>query len=103
MANRFSRAKLLQGNGAINIVAQGSFTHVAGTATAGAQVSYSSAVTGAVVGDWVTGVSSNSIGGSVTLYGSVQSAGTVTVTAQGPVGGTPTWSAGTIFYRLERP
>ena len=102
MPNRISRGKVMIGGASINVVTAGSYTHVAGTSTVGAPVNYSSAVTGAVVGDWVR-ASSNSIGGSVVLYASVQAAGTVTVTAHGPVNGTATWSAGTIFYRVERP
>ena len=101
MPNRVTRGKAQIGAGAINIIAQGSMTHAAGTASAGAQVSYSGAVTGAVVGDLVQ-VSANAVAGSATLYGSVQAAGTVSVTIHSPASGTVTWAAGTIFYRVER-
>lgn len=98
---RLTRGKALVGSGTFGAFAQGSFTHAAGTATLGAQVSYTQDVTGVLRGDLVV-ASSNAVPGSAVVAASVPGAGTVQVTVHAPNSGTVIWSAGTVFYRVER-
>lgn len=98
---RFTRGRALIGSGDYTVVAQGQLTHAAGTAADGAGTTYSGAVTNAALGDFVTLGPLQSFGGAI-VAGYVSAAGTVGVRVQNETGGTVTWVAGTINYRIER-
>ena len=103
---RVTRGKVLSGAGGGAIIAQGSYTHAAGTiAGAGGTVyAITTGMTGVQTGDFVTVAVNYPVAtrGSATWRAFVSGSGTVSHSITNAAG-TCIWSAGTVQYRVERP
>jgi protein involved in polysaccharide export with SLBB domain len=98
------RGKALQGAGGGAIIAQGAFTHAAGTiaAAGGTVYNITSGMAAVANGDFVTVAPVNYSFGTATVRGQVVGAGTVAYQIVNAAG-TAIWVAGTVNYRIERP